>query len=96
MIESEWLKLPQGFKNVQLHKYMVMPNHFHVGATLVVALNQPRRPKNTVAQTNNISQTRTIAQNGNIDNNIGKQNNDGKEEGQPQGLPLREKPLGIW
>jgi len=84
MIESEWLKLPQGFKNVQLHKYMVMPNHFHVGATLVVALNQPRRPKNTVAQ------------NGNIDNNIGKQNNDGKEEGQPQGLPLREKPLGIW
>ena len=44
MIESEWLKLAQRFKNIQLHAYVVMPNHFHaileivganVGQTLV-------------------------------------------------------------
>lgn len=29
MIENEWLKLPERFPNIQLHEYMVMPNHFH-------------------------------------------------------------------
>jgi len=50
MIETEWLSLPNRFKNIQLHEYIVMPNHFHgilqiisnaVGATLVVAQNEP-------------------------------------------------------
>ena len=50
MIETEWLSLPNMFKNIQLHEYIVMPNHFHgilqiisnaVGATLVVAQNEP-------------------------------------------------------
>jgi len=41
MIEIEWSKLTDRFKNIRLHEYMVMPNHFHaileiVGATLVV------------------------------------------------------------
>ena len=49
MIETEWLSLPNRFKNIQLHEYIVMPNHFHgilqiisnaVGATLVVAQNR--------------------------------------------------------
>lgn len=53
MIDNEWLKLPERFKNIRLHQYVVMPNHFHaileivgntVGATLVVA------PNDTVAQ----------------------------------------------
>lgn len=44
MVENEWLKLPERFKNIRLHEYVVMPNHFHaileiVGATLVVAQN---------------------------------------------------------
>ncbi|MBC8147781.1 MAG: hypothetical protein H8E98_07330, partial [Bacteroidetes bacterium] len=44
MIESAWLKLPERFTNIELHEYIVMPNHFHailqiVGATLVVAQN---------------------------------------------------------
>ncbi len=44
MVENEWLKLSERFKNIQLHEYVVMPNHFHaileiVGATLVVAQN---------------------------------------------------------
>ena len=42
MVTIEWLKLPERFKNIKLHEYVVMPNHFHaileiVGATLVVA-----------------------------------------------------------
>ena len=40
MVESEWLKLPERFKNIELHEYVVMPNHFHaileiVGATQI-------------------------------------------------------------
>ena len=51
MIESEWLKLPKRFKNIQLHEYIVMPNHFHAileivgetaGATLVIAQNDTK------------------------------------------------------
>jgi REP element-mobilizing transposase RayT len=29
MVENEWLKLPQRFANIELHEYVVMPNHFH-------------------------------------------------------------------
>lgn len=29
MIEKEWLKLPQRFRNIKLHEYITMPNHFH-------------------------------------------------------------------
>ena len=40
MVDNERMKIPQRFINVQLHEYVVMPNHFHaimeiVGATLV-------------------------------------------------------------
>ncbi|MBK8443155.1 MAG: transposase [Sphingobacteriales bacterium] len=42
MVENEWNQLHERFTNIQLHEYIVMPNHFHaileiVGATLVVA-----------------------------------------------------------
>ena len=48
MIETEWLNLHERFKNIHLHEYIVMPNHFHailkivttVGAPLVVAQNE--------------------------------------------------------
>ena len=45
MVENEWLKLTERFNNIQLHEYVVMPNHFHaileiVGATLLVAQNE--------------------------------------------------------
>ena len=44
MVETEWLKLHERFNNIELHEFVVMPNHFHaileiVGATLVVAQN---------------------------------------------------------
>ena len=64
MVEKQWLKLPERFKNIKLHEYTVMPNHFHtileiVGATLVVAQN------NDPAQNDNIAQN-IIAQNDDI------------------------------
>lgn len=29
MVETEWLKLTDRFPNIELHEYVVMPNHFH-------------------------------------------------------------------
>src|SRR5215210_2961095 len=44
MVQTEWEKLTERFNNIELHEFVVMPNHFHgileivhnVGATLVV------------------------------------------------------------
>jgi REP element-mobilizing transposase RayT len=55
MVTNEWLKIPGRFPYVQLHQYVVMPNHFHaimeitVGATLVVAPMTTVAPIVTVA-----------------------------------------------
>lgn len=29
LVETEWLQLRERFKNIKLHEYIVMPNHFH-------------------------------------------------------------------
>ena len=29
MVETEWLKLPEHFPNIELYEFVVMPNHFH-------------------------------------------------------------------
>ncbi|MEA4983013.1 MAG: transposase [Paludibacter sp.] len=57
MVESEWLKLQQRFANIQLHEYIIMPNHFHaileiVGATLVVAPNDSIAPNESFVSNN--------------------------------------------
>lgn len=53
MVETEWTKLPDRFKNIELHEFIVMPNHFHaileiVGATLMDAQNADEPVKKTV------------------------------------------------
>jgi putative transposase len=56
MVEIEWLALKKRFPNIELHEYVVMPNHFHgileiaVGATLVVAQNMTVAQKNVAIQ----------------------------------------------
>lgn len=82
MVESEWLKLPERFNNIELHEFIVMPNHFHaileiVGATLVVAQNT------------NVAQNETDDQNTNItDGSIISKPSEIAElkKGQPQGI----------
>lgn len=75
MIEIEWLALTKRFANIELHEFIVMPNHFQgileivepiwatVGATLVVSQND------TVAQKLEASATvrnfRTVQTEGN-------------------------------
>ncbi len=91
MIENEWLKLPERFKNIQLHEFVVMPNHFHaileiVGATLVVAHNETVAPvRVSLVDTQN-------------DENA--QNDDDSQKGQPQGIAptdtVKNKTVGIW
>jgi hypothetical protein len=51
MVEKCWLAIPNRYRNVILHEYVVMPNHFHailqidtVGATLVVAPDETVAP----------------------------------------------------
>lgn len=44
MIENEWLKLTERFKNIVLHEYVIMPNHFHaileiVGTNVMISQN---------------------------------------------------------
>lgn len=44
MIETEWLNLKTRFSHIELHEYVVMPNHFQaileiVGAPIAVAQN---------------------------------------------------------
>ena len=81
MADNEWVKIPERFTNVQLHEYMVMPNHFHaimeiVGATLVVAPNNA-----SVIPDNGF----VIRDNESVDD----------EKGQPQGVaPTKPKTVG--
>lgn len=63
MVQNEWLKLTERFKNIKLHQFVVMPNHFHTileiteGATLVVAQNN----NDQVAQNDKKGQPQGIA-----------------------------------
>ena len=69
MIETEWLNLNNRFSNIELHEFIVMPNHFHgileiVGATLVVAQNdvntQNKNNDNEKGQPQGIAPTKTV------------------------------------
>ena len=94
MVENEWLKLPNRFQNIQLHEYVVMPNHFHaileiVGATLVIAQND------MVVQNDDESQNERIAQNDDqSQNEMVAQNDDQSQKGQPQGIAPTGKTVG--
>ena len=93
MVENEWLKLPERFTNIQLHEYIVMPNHFHaileiVGATLVVAQND------TVVRNDVIVQNDVIVRNDAATQNNAVNQNDDKQLVQPKGQPKGFAPKG--
>ena len=73
MIDQQWLILPGRFTNIQLHEYIIMPNHFHgiieianVGAPLVGARNAAGDARNVAGD-----DARNVA---------------GDANGQPQGI----------
>jgi len=49
MIETEWLLLPIRFPNIQLHEFIVMPNHFH--AILEITTND----ENSIIETSPVN-----------------------------------------
>src|SRR5699024_9099830 len=54
MVYNEWLDIPNRFPQIQLHAFIVMPNHFHaimeiVGASLVGAQNREGAQNNSGA-----------------------------------------------
>jgi REP element-mobilizing transposase RayT len=50
MIESEWLALKKRFAHIELHEYVVMPNHFH--AILEIVENDERATTRVAPTTN--------------------------------------------
>jgi REP element-mobilizing transposase RayT len=103
MIKEEWLKLPDRFKNIQLHEYIVMPNHFHaileivvVGAPLVGAQNDAIAQNDAVAPNDNaIIPDEIVDSNDNMMNL--NDNTVNSIEGQPQGIAptgIKNKHLG--
>ncbi len=55
MVDDEWLKLRERFPNIQLHEYIIMPNHFHaileiVEATPVVVSNDDNAQNDNVVE----------------------------------------------
>ena len=42
MADNEWGKISERFANVQLHEYIVMPNHFHAILEIVMKYNPAR------------------------------------------------------
>jgi putative transposase len=47
MIEREWLSLPIRFPNIQLHEFIVMPNHFHAILEISTDENHPNTINHT-------------------------------------------------
>jgi len=63
MIENQWLALTQRFPKIQLHEYIIMPNHFHSileiigtktteGASLILAPDNEKGQPQGIAPTN--------------------------------------------
>ena len=83
MIETEWLKLPKRFTNIQLHEYVVMPNHFHAILEIV--------DQNNVVDQNKINQYNMITQHATVNQNASDERN---EKGQTQGFDPTNKTVG--
>jgi len=65
MVETEWLNLKTRFPNIELHEYVVMPNHFHgileiVGAALVAAQSAQSQTEKDKGQPQGIAPTKTV------------------------------------
>ena len=83
MVETQWLALPDRFPNIELHEFIIMPNHFHgilkIGEATNVGVAIAGISNLMNGETNNNPPTNGYSQNGQPNN--GQTNN-----GQPQGI----------
>jgi putative transposase len=61
MIETEWLDLKIRFPHIELHEYVVMPNHFHAILEIVVTMDGVA-PNDNDTQHGNINDEKEIGQ----------------------------------
>jgi putative transposase len=54
MIETEWLAMPIRFPGIQMHEYIVMPNHFH-SILEIAQMNIPVAPNDAEIEPININ-----------------------------------------
>ena len=50
MIQTEWEALPTRFTNIQLHEFIVMPNHFHAIIEIITGNNEQPQHKPTIGE----------------------------------------------
>ena len=102
MVETEWMHLKSRFPNIELHEYVIMPNHFHgileiVGATLVVAQNNTAIGVSPMNIQNNDTENENHLENKNHTENDNHAENDNDTEnikGRPQGPAPTVKTIG--
>ncbi len=41
IVEKLWMDIPDTYKNIKLHSYIIMPNHFHGNIEIVGAVHEP-------------------------------------------------------
>jgi putative transposase len=89
MIVNEWMALRDRFPNIELHEFIVMPNHFHsimqivdtVGAPLVGALNDTRAQNNAGAQNDRHAPNNLCSPNDLVTANDAEKNDKGRPQG---------------
>ncbi len=108
MVSTEWLALKKRFPNIELHEYMIMPNHFHGILEIVAApptIGENHKQAN-VGENDNIpnGQPQGIVKTGNTvraslagdqnhkSPNVGDKDNN--PNGQPQGIAPTRKTVG--
>jgi hypothetical protein len=53
IIDTEWKNLENKYSRIELHEYVIMPNHFHAIIAIVVGAGSARPDDNTVNSRNN-------------------------------------------
>lgn len=92
MVENEWLKLPLRFSNIQLHEFVVMPNHFHSIIEILDVANMSAH-ENVALKNNLFGNVINVDNENDIDH--AKILVNAKDEGQPQGIAPAVKPKTV-
>ena len=92
MVGKQWLKLPNRFPNISLHKYIIMPNHFH--AIIEIMSHKTDNPQSAAVGVPLVGTRSSTPQNRKFSNEHTKNkhpqnrifSNEHPQNGQPQGI----------